>query len=228
MDMVKYNTLEYWKDAITEEEVWTGPFKNLPITEKSLFIHSVIVNCNDADGYIDAWACFPDIQALLGFIEYVFLPTAFSIWLNGLEDDEDEEEEALKTAEEILDAYVGLQNHKYKKELLAMRSNIAEIDSFWDLDDKKCLLYLEQFAKKMYSQWAGPIEKFFYFHIFKSPVEIGKYVVDSFEEDKLLDIMEEDMGLTKKQWEYIYNNIYHNEKNEYRFFEILNDKLHML
>nr|WP_278001212.1 hypothetical protein [Clostridium botulinum] len=41
----KYNNLFYWENLLVEtENIWSGNFKDIPISQKSLFINTTIID----------------------------------------------------------------------------------------------------------------------------------------------------------------------------------------
>src|SRR4051812_18672735 len=57
-------------------EFWSGLFENQPISRDSVIISPVILNSytNQAKS---AWAVYPNVQSVLGFIKFLYLPSAF-------------------------------------------------------------------------------------------------------------------------------------------------------
>lgn len=73
----KYDCPDYWEWILKKREVWNGFFA--PPEEhiaSPLFINTCVAN--GSSGFLDNnWACYPSMESLLGFMQYVFLPTAF-------------------------------------------------------------------------------------------------------------------------------------------------------
>ena len=76
-----YNSFDYWKELISENRTIRGHMlmNKLP-TDKSLYIHTLIF-CRE-NGLNNIWGYLPDVKALIGYIQYSFLPEAFYIWIN--------------------------------------------------------------------------------------------------------------------------------------------------
>lgn len=56
--------------------VWQGVFAPGDRGQFPLFVNSVITDSEHSVAFSD-WACYPDAYALLGFIQYVYMPTYF-------------------------------------------------------------------------------------------------------------------------------------------------------
>ena len=60
----KYNNLFYWENLLVEtENIWSGNFKDIPISQKSLFINTTIIDY-EKNIFDNNWAVYPDVKSL--------------------------------------------------------------------------------------------------------------------------------------------------------------------
>jgi hypothetical protein len=74
--MSVYQSQVYWEAMLDRKDLWQGNFASGKSGRLPIFVHIQIENRQT--GYFDNhWACYDEPERLLGFIRYVFLPTAF-------------------------------------------------------------------------------------------------------------------------------------------------------
>jgi|SRR5690625_3211528 len=77
MKQSKYQHYDYWIGKTEKEEnLWFGLFENKPINSESILVAPTILNPykNQHEG---AYAVYPNVKSVLGFLTYIYLPTAF-------------------------------------------------------------------------------------------------------------------------------------------------------
>lgn len=216
----KYRHFYFWENLIkNDEKIFEGLFRNQTITEQSVFLNTVIVNCNTNILY-DNWICFPEVEAALGFIQNVFMTSAFDTYLSPTEDSINIINE---TVEELLETVDYESSELKRMSIEEIKTFIEEIDVIWDGDN----IYdkLKCFSYKFNDRWGKVDSIFFYFNIFDSASEVGDYVIKGYEEENMLDYFKEETGLTKEQWQDIYQNVYQNAFIKKRFMDILNNRI---
>ena len=77
----KYQNSYYWENLIRSRKV-TETFNNDLITEKSVFFQGIIYNSAGRRKLIEDVIHFTSLDALSGYLHYVFLPTAFMSFTN--------------------------------------------------------------------------------------------------------------------------------------------------
>lgn len=170
-----YNSFDYWKNLISENRTIRGHMlmNKLP-TDKSLYIHSLIF-CKES-GLNNIWGYFPNIQALVGYIQYSFLPEAFYIWINCKE--EVVTFIPIKPAEEIIrDGEI--RKKITKEEAENMKKHLNMIKRCWELPKNRLIPEIKKFTREFNRTWYGDSREFLYLKIFQKPEELGKFVVES-------------------------------------------------
>lgn len=215
----EYNQYWYWENMVlSENPLWSNSFKNLNLTRDSVFVYSMIM-CKERGILKNNWAYYPNLESLVGFIEHVFMPTAFFTWL----DDEHEFKVPVATSAEVLDIMsVGYKN---SKEIDGMWKDVERIQKVWNTDSSCCVDKLRKFSNSFNERWKINDEKLLYFRIFENPREIADFVFIGENEDVFEEVIEEDIGMTKKQWQETCENVYDNKFLSNRFVDILNNKV---
>lgn len=159
---------------------------------------------------------------MLGFIQYIFLPTAFFTLLNNKFD---ELVIPLAPSYEFLNEIKNFTTVKDETTMSILKKYIETIDELWTLDDKDCLKILKNFCNDFNKQWQENDGNLLQLNVFENTFEIGEYVIPKNHDAIFLEVLEEDMGLTKKQWENVYMNVYENKFIKNKFIDILNYKI---
>lgn len=215
----RYDNNYYWEN-IAKKGKCDNPFAADPMTEESVFFHGVITNCH-GDSY-ERWLHLPNIHALLGFLNYVFVPMAFYAFLS-------KERELLIQAnlDEMLDIMTDSEKCSEKDLIPEMREFSTQIRDLWNCGGEKCFDELKKFLTGYNERWSKHLELFSYFNIFKAPYELGKYLVDAYEKSEMVDIsmLEDQLGVSKREWLNICNTVYENDFMKRKFIEILNNRI---
>jgi hypothetical protein len=219
--MKKYKQYLFWENVLTNnEQVWKNSFRNMPLTHDSRFINTVIVDCNNSI-MEDNWVYYPNAEALLGFIHHVFLPTAFTLILFS---ESGEFITPMATVNELLDMAEEVNEDKNRASVALMRKQDEELESIWSMEAEDMWTKLYDFSQEFNQEWGKNTDVFFYFSIFKTPIEIGEYLVAEYEKDQMLDYFEEESGLTKEEWFSTCEGVYENDFLRLKFIDILNNR----
>ena len=216
-----YNSLEYWESIIHENKTIRGHmFMQNPPKEKSLYIHTLIFSKNN--GIDNIYAYFPDAKALLGYIQYSFLQEAFYKWIYG------KERIIINIPSYTVDKIVndGLTKGKISnEEAKLMLVHYAKVTKMWDLPKDRVVPELIKFSREFNKSWYGDNTEFLYLKIFKTPEELGDFVVNSTmltdEESLFID----KTGVTVEEWKKVCINALKNKECGEKFQEILQKNL---
>lgn len=170
-----YNSSEYWESLIIKNKTIRGHMlmDKMP-TDKSLYVHSLIF-CK-GNGLNNVWSYFPDLNALIGYIQYSFLQEAFYIWINGKKDSVSYI--PLKPVEDIIRD--GEKTKKITKvEAEKMRKHLKMIKRCWELPRNKVFQELKRFVRDFNRSWQGDSTEFLYLKIFDTAEELGQFVLQS-------------------------------------------------
>lgn len=192
----KYNSISYWEPLIREHETLKERiFENEPITDKTMFIHYVIFN--NQSGIESVLAPIPDLKRLLGFIEYCFLPEAYYKWIEG------KNKPIVKiptvSVEKILEE--AIQKGKVDREERShMIGDLQAIRKFWTMNEDTAVKELAKFCRKFNTYWLGNSTEFLYLRVFKNPVELGDFVLNTNMQTDYEDTFEIGTSITTDEW----------------------------
>lgn len=221
----KYSIYDYWKNkAFKQENLWAGLFENKPIQRESILINPIILRAEDKY-YENGWAAFPNIYAVIGFLQYIYLPTAFSSIL--LED----YTEGYYMSEDLgwdLEALKSENPYK-KKQINKMIQFYEELIKQWHTEEQTCIQNIRNWANRLNEGFMEEEYTIISFHLFTSPQETIQYIIRSYELDLNIKDLERDLGFTKEQLiELSGDAIYDNEFMKWKFMKILDGRLTMM
>ncbi len=145
----KYSIPAFWKHKIDQNETfWGGLFENQPINRSSLIINPVILN-PVSEQTEDAWAVYPNPQSIIGYVKYLYLPTAFIGMI------EEEMENRYYFVENLLELLAEIKEENIEKVELIEQMEVAymELDLLWDEDNDKCLEKLTNWCEYFNEKW---------------------------------------------------------------------------
>ena len=216
-----YNSFDYWKELISENRTIRGHMlmHKLP-TDKSLYIHTLIF-CRE-NGLNNIWGYLPDDKALIGYIQYSFLPEAFYIWINSKNGSV--QAIPIKSAEQVISD--GEKDKKItKEEATKMRNHLNMIKKCWDLPKGKLILELKKFVRDFNRTWYGDSSEFLYLKIFEKPEELGKFVLESSYMSSSEDELKEKTNEDTTTWLEMCKKATTNKKSGEQFRRILQKNL---
>ena len=189
-------------------------------TDKSLYIHTLIF-CRE-NGLNNIWGYLPDDKALIGYIQYSFLPEAFYIWINSKNGSV--QAIPIKSAEQVISD--GEKDKKItKEEATKMRNHLNMIKKCWDLPKGKLILELKKFVRDFNRTWYGDSSEFLYLKIFEKPEELGKFVLESSYMSGSQEEIREKINEDTTNWLEICKKATTNKKIGEQFREILQKNL---
>ena len=219
-EISKYDHYYYWENLIHKEDpLWENAFQDLPLTPSSMFLYTVVMDQNK--NFIkNRWVYYPDVYAVLGFIQYVYMPTALFTFL-------DEEAEGfnmpLATAEEVLFYHSSCIEHR--SFINTMEEKLVLLKTFWHLEENECIQALKDFLSELTPMLSFLDTKIIYCRLFENPMEISDYILYGGEMEVELEVIEEEIGLKKQEWETICANIYLNPFMKRKFINVLNHRV---
>ncbi|EPY2276898.1 hypothetical protein ACXAT3_001626 [Clostridium sporogenes] len=212
----KYNNLFYWENLLVKREnIWSGNFKDIPISQKSLFINTTII---DYEKHIfdNNWAVYPDVKSLLGFIQYIFIPTVFFCYVNNTSE---EIVTPIASKEELLEEIKTLCKNEGSiieiEYFINKAYNLSELSEYQLIDELKkyCLEFNRKWEEKT---------KIFHISIYSS----GKEIIEKIsKQDNFLEVIEEDIGMSISILKEITKDLQYNLFMKSNFIKILNNQI---
>lgn len=214
-----YNSLTFWEnEIIRDNNLWEGYFNNKNITNDSKIIYTGILDLNK-NILQCGWAVYPCTYSLLGFLQYVYLPTAFFIWFDHKSDN----------------FYIPLSNFSttVRKTLKDNNSNVNlnsvnsmkkaydYLNHLWNADSDSLSLKLDIFCNTFNTTWNNDPNQKLYIKIFDNPTDTFDFVKESIIFDSK-DFIEEDISMTLDTLRFACNNAMEEPLLNRRFIDILN------
>ncbi|EKN42657.1 hypothetical protein CFSAN001627_05392, partial [Clostridium botulinum CFSAN001627] len=162
------------------------------------------------------WAVYPDAESLLGFVQYIFIPTVFFCYVDN-------------TSEELVTPIASKEELLGEIKTLCRNENsIVEIECFIDKAYNLCKLsefHLIEGLKKYCLEFNRKWEKntrIFHINIYSS----GKEIIEKIsKEDDFLEVIEEDIGMSINTLKEITKDLHHNLFMKNNFIKILNNQI---
>lgn len=216
-----YNSFEYWENIVSENKTIRGHmFMQDPPRDKSLYIHTLIFSKNN--GIDNIYAYFPSEKVLLGYIQYSFLQEAFYKWIYG-KDRMVTKIPSIPVTKIIKD---GLNRGKINNdEANKMLKYYMKLTKMWELPKGRIVPELLKFAREFNREWQGDSKEFLYIKIFKTPEDLGEFVLSSTMITHEEDEFKSKSGVSIKEWKEICSNAINKKDVGEKFRDILQKSL---
>ena len=211
-----YNGHTCWEGYLAHKDVWQSLFQPTAGATYPLFVNTAIEA--PARGIFDVnWAGYPDVYALLGFLQYVFLPTAFYSMLHPQAGQL--YTPVLPTAE-LLD-WIAESDAPQKD---AMRAFLSELDAMWELDRIALTHALGTFSERLSDAFSAT-HTALYVRIFRSTYEVAQSIKDAVWAE---DVFKEDFRITSGELDDWCRRFYHEPFARHSFLKFLNERVGLL
>lgn len=220
----KYVYPDYWKIKINKNgRFWEGLFEGQPIHKNSVIINPVILN-SYSNQHENAWAVYPNVESVIGFLKFIYLPTAFI----GLLKDKQLEYQYYfqENLYELLDDYK--EKTPSKIDLISkMEKHFLEIDKL-SKETVLCLEDLHEWTVKFNRNWEEKMGISLSVNVLGSPKETVNFIIATYEEDLGIESLEDELRLSKSELlELASDEIYQNEFMKRKFTEIITNRLNV-
>ena len=191
-----YNSFNYWEKIINENKTIRGHmFMQKPPTEKSIYFHTIIFG--NKSGINNIWGYCPNIRGLIGYLQYSFLQEAFYKWIYG--------QEKLITRIPHLKvdkiASEGEKLNKISKEVsINMKNDYEFLNNLWGMPSSKSEIEVRKFVVDFNKKWIGDNKEFLYIKVFRTPEELGEFVISSMLITSTEKELENRIGMTIDEW----------------------------
>lgn len=216
-----YNSFDYWENVIRENKTIRGHmFMQKPPTEKSLYFHTLIFS--KGNGMNNIWGYFPNVKSLIGYLQYSFLQESFYKWIHG--------KDKLITripsisVEKVIED--GERAKKITKEIAdKMKKDYQFLSKLWDMPSRDAERELKKFLREFNKKWIGDNREFLYIKLFKSPKEVGDFVVSSATITNSEGELESKIGMKIDEWLNLCENTLKDKECAEKFRQILLKRL---
>lgn len=191
-----YHSFSFWENLINENKTIRGHmFMQNPPTEESIYFHTIIFG--NKNGINNIWGYCHNIRCLIGYIQYSFLQEAFYKWIYG------KEKFVTKIPHLQVEKIVneGQKLNKISKEIsINMKDDYEFLNSLWRLSPNKMESELRKFALAFNKKWMGDNTEFLYVKFFKTPEELGEFVISSALLASNAEELEDKIEMTIDEW----------------------------
>ncbi|MDD5795154.1 hypothetical protein ACTNDG_02040 [Clostridium sp. HCP1S3_B4] len=216
-----YNSFKFWETAINENKTIRGHmFMETPPKEKSLYIHTLIFS--KKNGIDNIYAYFPDAKVLLGYLQHSFLQEAFYKWIYG------KNSVVTKIPSLPVDKIIsdGYKKGRISKETAnSMNTYYNKLNKMWDLPKDRIVGELIKFAREFNKTWFGDNTEFLYIKIFKTPKEVGEFVVNATLVTTSVENFKRKIGVDIDEWKKICEKANKDEAFGEKFRKIIRKNL---
>lgn len=216
------NSFYYWEDVIKKNTIYDlfiGNMGNKKITKGSIIMY---VGFHDKKKNIlkSGWSYHSDIDSFLGYMTYVFIPTAFYNWIDRDSDG----------------FYVPLSQYEVvKREVMAYRQDEESIDdsrildyflaktqSIWGLYREESIERLKLICEGFNEVFDDEPFRKINIQIFGHAEEILDFIVG---EDEFLDVVEEEIGMPIDELKEMCEKVYDEPLINKTFIDHLNQEI---
>lgn len=218
-----YKEYYFWENKIIKESpLWKGHFNNIHITTNSKFIYTGILDTNK-NILKHGWAVYPNIYTLLGFIQHVFLPTAFFTWFDNSYSDFSIPLSSFTIVVNEVKKYIDSK----ESSIIEMENDYKFLDSLWNFDKESITLKLNKFCKEFNAKWDDDPNKKLFIKVFNHSSDIFNFIKDSllweFEE-----FIEEEISMSLETLKFTCENSINSPLLNKNFINILNNNIPIL
>ncbi|GAA0078196.1 hypothetical protein UT300005_25740 [Clostridium sp. CTA-5] len=198
----KYNSFKFWENIISKNTTIRGHmFMQKPPTEKSFYFHTLIFN--KTAGVSSVWGYVPNAKSLLGYFQYSFLQEAFFYWING-------NRKSLTNVPSLtVEAIIkdGENLKRINKDMaIKMKRDYEKLKKMWNVPISKIEMDVKKFIREFNNNWSGDSTRFLYLRVFKTPEELGDFVVSTSLITSTKEEIEDKIGVSLEEWKNICKN----------------------
>lgn len=213
----------FWENKILNDySLWEGYFNKSSITTESKIAYTGILDSEK--GILKCgWVVYPSLNALLGFLQHVFLPTSFLTYFD-------------RTCEgffipvstfDIVTEEVIKNNSINIDDFNSIIKSYNFLNSLWESTKDKLLLELNSFCNDFNSRWDNDPEKKLFIKIFNSPSDTYEFITQSIGWD-FEEFVEEELSMSLSDLKFTCDNVLNEPLLNKRFIDILNINIPIL
>ncbi|WP_160684983.1 hypothetical protein [Clostridium sp. C2-6-12] len=217
----------FWEHKILNHaNLWEGYFDNHNITEASKIVYTGILD-NDKNIFHHGFVVYPSIYELLGFLQNVFLPTAFFTWFDRNYDDFYMPLEPYPTVvNEVIE-----HNKNLDLDLTlinSMNDSYYFLNNLWLFEESILSIALKSFCEKFNNEWDRDYNQKIFLMTFNSPSEVFDFIKTSIGWSDYDEFIEEQISMSLDQLKFTCENAIIEPLLNKKFIEILNTTIPIL
>ncbi|PAB57140.1 hypothetical protein [Anaeromicrobium sediminis] len=215
----------FWENKIRNtDSILFGSIGQKRLTKESVIIYIGILD-KKKDLLRCGWSSHVDVSTALGFLQYVFLPTAFYTWI-------DRESDGFYIPlspfhvlkEEVLKNVKKEDCKDINNDAIRMERAYDYLNNIWKDDDEIKNKKLKKFCKDFNIIWDEEPEKKLFIRVFEKCEEIADFILEQVEEE-FEEVIEEEIGMSIDQLKFMCENAYNEPFINRNLIKILNTKI---
>ncbi|MDS0525731.1 hypothetical protein NNC19_08575 [Clostridium sp. SHJSY1] len=220
-----YKNNFFWENKIINNaSLWEGYFEDKEITTESKILYIGILDL-EKDIIQSSFVVYPSIYSLLGFLQHVFLPTAFFTWF---ERQINEFYIPMAPFSEIVHEITENNPNLNTQEIASMLEFYSTLDNGWLLDKESLNKFVKSHSEFFNNTWdMDPGQKLF-FKVFDNPTKIFEFIKDFIGWSDFNAFIEEEISMSLETFEFTCNNAIKEPLLNKNFIHILNTNLPIL
>ncbi len=224
----KYHNSYYWENLIRSRKV-TETFNNDLITEKSVFFQGIIYNNAGRRKLIEDVIHFTSLDALAGYLHYVFLPTVFMSFTN--------QEKGIIvplgiTLPELIEYVSDNEFVRFHNYLSPMYRLLEQSELMNQADTEEQEMILKRIESILNYSFQMDRDAYAMMHVYHSTEELGQYFSNLYQIDGNkqlgLELFHHKTGLYKVEWEDLYQHASDNIFSSHKFMNCVSNLLHTM
>lgn len=219
------NNFFFWENKIRNtDSILFGNIGRKYLTQRSVILYIGILD--EKKGFLrSGWSSHDDISSTLGFLQYVFLPTALHTWIDRNSDGfyiPLSPFDILK--EEVLKKTYKDENFDANSDAVKMERAYDYLSSIWKCDDDLKMSKLRKFCLDFNRAYDQEPEKKLFVRIFEKCGEIPGFILENME-NEFEEVIEEEIQMPINELKHMCENAYDEPLINRNFVKILNDRI---
>lgn len=208
-----YNNWSFWENEIIKNNnLWEGYFDNKAITTKSKIIYTGILDLNK-NILQCGWAVYPCIYSLLGFIQYIYIPSSFFIWFDNKCD---------TSLKPLTKKFLDLNDSNVNFDSVnSMKETYDFLNQLWNIDPDTLSLELNTFCDRFNDTWNNEPNQKLLIKVFNTPHDTYNFIKNSMTWDSK-ELVKENISIALDTIKFACDNAIEEPLLNKRFIDILN------
>ncbi|MBB6216084.1 hypothetical protein HNQ80_002183 [Anaerosolibacter carboniphilus] len=224
-ELHKKNNFYFWEKKIRDtEDILFGNIDKKRLTRESLIVYIGILDSKK--GLVrSGWSSHGDVNTALGFLQHVFLPTAFYTWIDRKSDGFYIPLSPFHVLrEEVLKSVMEDEDGNIANDAIKMEKAYNYLNSMWKYDDAEKRKKLIQFCSDFNLSWDQEPEKKLFVRVFEKSEEIVEFILENIV-DEFEEVIEEELEMSIEQLRFMCEHAYDESLINKNIIELLNIRI---
>lgn len=217
-----YKDYFFWENKILKgSNFFEGYFENGSITEDSKIVYTGIIDYEKGILHY-AFVVYPSTYKLLGFLQHVFLPTAFFTWFDRKSDGF---YIPLSSYLNVVDEVIDYTDNIDLKLVNSMNNSYSFLNNLWSFDEQAISIGLESFCKKFNAEWDNDHNQKLFLKVFDTSSDVFDFIKNSIGWSDDDEYIEEEISMSLKTLKFTCDNAIIEPLLNKNFINILNTNI---